>query len=176
MLGMDIGQRVCIILPSRNNLELYNKKALYLHSNVHVTFHDMLAANFAERVLSISNFSEDKIDIKTVQDLEKNRDLINEQLILICAPKANKYSADVIESISKQNPDIELNFSKEDKDEEEWIIKFKGVIYQSPSYAEEKSLHARGISPAYGPLNDYAVLARVDNPSNPAKKQFWWLE
>jgi hypothetical protein len=166
---MDHRRRAVLIMPERPAAAA-NPGRGQIDGNVHVTFHDMLAVNYAERTLVLGQFADHDLVVSTVSGADEASELITEQLVLICSPRANSYSRRAVEYLQTKYPSVGMGFERVSDEPERWQIRFKGAVYLSPTYAEIDLLREQGKSPANGPLTDYALLGRFPNPWNPSVK------
>ena len=166
VMGFGKDDKIYIVVPERPVDEAYAHQSASLMANVHVTFHDMLAANYAERALTLAGVGDERIFIETISSTHRPDAIVTNHLVLICSPKANAYSRAAIESLS-QTYGVDLKFELFSTDPDRWQIVFKGAPYPSPTYAEVIELKAKGRSEAEGPLTDFAVLGRIRSPWNP---------
>lgn len=128
----------------------------------------MLAANYIERLLSLSAWPVDAVQMREhkgfgkvdVQDQAKN-------LVLICSPRSNTITREFLAKIN-ENTGLEWEFEQEG--DEYPFIRTKDGKWQSASFAQERSLREAGKGAAEGPLDDLAVIIRAPNPYNPAAK------
>lgn len=151
-------------LPERPASEVPAQSST-LHGNVHVTFHDMLAANYAERALTLSGIDDKYVSIFTVARDAEPIAYITENLVLICSPKANPYTRSVLKLLPMRFEGIRLSFEAVSlQSGERWKVCYNGADYVSPSYSEAEQLAAQGGSDVQGPLSDFAVLGRFQNP------------
>ena len=167
--GFGLGDHIYIVLPERPASEVPAQSPT-LQGNVHVTFHDMLAVNYAERCLVLSGVHDDDISIFTVAREQAPDILVTEHLTLICSPKANPYTRSAIDCLVKNFRDLQLSFELISPNPDRWKIKYNGADYISPSYSEADSLQADGKSEAQGPLTDFGLLGRFQSPWNPRAK------
>lgn len=169
VLGISNDEEVHIILPHRPFPVQVSTTLIKKRS--HVTFEDMLAANYAERSLTLAGFSDEKVSIKSVKQFKKDRSSLQQQnLILICSPKANDITADTLEALNKTLSEFNLTFNKISTKPDEWGIVFDNAMLESDSYKQIADLISQGIDPEEGTQNDYGVIVRAKNPWNREKK------
>ncbi len=166
--GISPKDKTIIVVPERPLSE--GAGTPYATHRNHVTFEDMLAANYMERVLSLAGVPDSKTAVRGVAQFQKNTENKQHNVILICSPKANDVTREVLETHPEMNANIQASFRQTKGYPERWMICFDGACYESPSYQQTKDLLDKNENPENGTLDDYALLARIQNPWNNRKK------
>jgi hypothetical protein len=167
--GIKSGEKTIIVIPHRPLLSALDH--LYSGSHTHVTYEDMLAANYVERSLTLAGVSDQNIEIHSVHQFLRDRAQEDDQnLVLICSPKANPVTTMALDILNANVPGFSIKFCKLDDKDEKWCINFEGALLKSPSYDQVDQLVKINMRPEEGMQSDYGVLARVPNPWNINRK------
>lgn len=133
-----------------------------------VAFEDMLAVNYVERLLTLSKWRDDKIQMRQhdgfialdAHDPAKN-------LVLICSPRSNHVTN---EYLNKLNSDGVLSWRFEKSESGDMTIRADSTRAESATFSQERMIRSRGDVPAESTLDDLAVLIKAPNPYNPKAK------
>lgn len=168
LTGMDTHRKVVIMIPERPAKDDAAEDT-QIHGNVHVTFHDMLAVNYAERVLVLAGHADSSLSVQAVSQQGKGspRASVTDQMVLVCSPRANPLTREALDALAGSMPRLGIRFSGVGGSPERWQISIKGADYLSPTYSQIPTLRESGQNPANGPLTDYALLGRFRNHWNP---------
>ena len=139
------------------------------HRN-HVTFEDMLGANYVERTLTLAGVTDKYISIRGVKEFKRNASDKQQNVVLICSPKANLITKEIFKTKPDLIKNIDFKICKEGEYPDSWYIVFEGANLESPSYKQTEQYSQQGKKPEDEVLEDYALLARIPNPWNENKK------
>jgi hypothetical protein len=132
----------------------------------------MLAANYIERTLTLAGLKDEEIEICNVREFRASRDARENNLVLLCSPRANPITLEALNELENTIRGFDVRFQKINNRPERWALQFYGGFYYSDSYAQEDALIKSGIIPGEGHLDDFSVIIRAPNPWNPETKLF----
>jgi hypothetical protein len=171
VFGIPCNEKVFVVLPHRPFP--IEEGLATARDRTHVTFEDMLAANYAERTLTLGGFSDKAISIRSVNQFRKDKVFLEQQhLILICSPKANEITKDALHIINEKYPDLNVDFTKITTNPDEWGIVFNKATLPSDSYRQVAEYLAQGKDPEEQRQDDYGLLLRANSPWNKNKSVF----
>ena len=162
-------EKTIIVVPRRS----HNAGDQHDTTHIHVTFEDMLAANYVDRMLNLAGVRNQDVEVQTVDHFNRTKTLSSrEHLVLICSPKANSITALALHDL---NTDLsrfgfDIRFEKPIPSEERWQLKFYGATYESPSYKEVDELVKQGVLIEDGVVSDFAIIVRAPHPWAQGKK------
>jgi hypothetical protein len=157
LLDLPREGRVIFVLPKRTQ----SSEASSSHRDP-VAYEDMLACNLIERALIIAGWREEQLEIFSHARFAADRALKCENLVLICSPKSNDFTAEALELLNKENR-LDCTFDNTARPGE-WKMTFAGEPIESPSYREAKNIETSGGISDEGPLTDYAILGKFTSP------------
>jgi len=161
--GFSKDERVVIVFPGRSG-----RYGSGLLKDRLVTFEDMLAGNYIERILTLSGWKDDLIEFRESNSFEKlDVHELAKNVVLICSPRSNNVTKRYLEHI-RQNTSFDWTFD-EDTDGHMTICT-GGGRWISASYSQEEIMRKDGLSIEENTIDDIAVVIRTDNPFNPGTK------
>lgn len=166
--GISQKEKTIIVVPERS-LQRGAEVKHATHRN-HVTFEDMLGVNYVERTLTLAGLTDNYISIRGVKEFKRNASNREENVVLICSPKANRVTKELFANKPDSLRDIDFEFGKDSEYPDSWTIRFEGATFRSPSYEQTERYSKEGKKPEDEVLEDYALLARIQNPWNEKKK------
>jgi hypothetical protein len=161
--GFSKDERVVIVFPGRQS----NPSSGLLKDRL-VTFEDMLAVNYVERILTLSGWKDDLIDFRENHSFEK-LDVHDpaKNVVLICSPRSNSVTRKYLDLI-KENASLDWDFEVDA--DGHMSISAGGGRWVSASYSQEETLRRDDLSIEESTIDDIAAVIRTDNPFNPATK------
>lgn len=139
---------------------------------IYVTYEDMLAANYAERTLTLAGLHDNEIEVCNVREFTESRDARQNNIILLCSPRANPVTLEALDALKRTVHGFDVHFEKIQDKPERWVLCFWSAVFHSDSYAQEDALIRSGVIPGEGNLDDFAVIIRAPNPWNPETRLF----
>lgn len=171
VFGIPGNEKVFIVVPHR--LFSIEEGLAPARKRTHVTFEDMLAANYAERTLTLGGFSDTTISIRSVNQYKKDRSFYEQQnLVLICSPKTNEVTKEALLKINENYPDLNVDIIKIATNPDEWGIVFNKAVLKSDSNRQIADYLAQGKDPEEQKQQDYGLLVRANSPWNKNKTVF----
>lgn len=162
VLGMRAGESTVIILPHRPILSS-DGKPIAGHL-LHVTYQDMLGANYVERILTLAGTPDDKFELLSVHQFHQDGDHRNKNLILIGSSKANPITHEILSELNRRSRLVTVEFRQTQAQPERWVILYKDAEIHSPSYTQAVDLSDQSEDPEAGEVQDCALLLRMTNP------------
>ncbi|TXI27590.1 MAG: hypothetical protein E6Q60_09295 [Nitrosomonas oligotropha] len=156
-MGIKHSSPTYIVIPKR---ALLDNNETNQAVRDHVTFEDMLAANYVERALTLAGLEQKNIIVSSSRDFLDDAGATKQNIVVICSPKENEVAEKVFSKIEEKYL-IQLSFEKHPANPKEWVIIFDGATYESPSYKQDAEMKEE--------KSDYAVIARIRNPWNAEK-------
>lgn len=164
ILGFSKDEPILIVFPSRRDEPLHKG----LLRDTRVTFEDMLAVNYVERMLTLSGCPDFRVQMREhkgfrkldVHDSAKN-------IVLICSPKSNEITQEYLKKI---NDGTNLNWKFGEDDKGQLFISTNPGKWESATYDQEKELKKDNKIVGESTLDDMAVIIRAPNPYNPKAK------
>lgn len=133
-----------------------------------VTFEDMLAVNYVERLLTLSAWKDNAIQMREAHSFGKiDTHDSAKNLVLICSPRSNPVTKTYLDLI---NENVRLKWSFEEDSNMHLYINTDDGKWSSASYSQEDNIRTSGKSVEESTLDDMAIIIRSTNPMNPKTK------